>query len=124
MAFSKQFRRLKIKESIRSKITGTGTNTLTINPAGVFASGTQYYVNVANSVIADPANNFFGGVKVEGTSLEFSTNGSTMMMGTPELMAQENEFLKSANDSPACSSAMRWSPLNGCTALLSIAAMG
>ncbi|MFC1702394.1 META domain-containing protein [Pseudomonadota bacterium] len=40
------------------------------------------------------ANNFFGGVKVEGTTLEFSTTGSTMMMGTPELMAQENQFLK------------------------------
>lgn len=40
------------------------------------------------------ANTFFGAVKVEGTSLEFSASGSTMMMGTPELMAQESQFMK------------------------------
>lgn len=40
------------------------------------------------------ANRFFGGVEIDGTSIKISTVGSSMMMGTPELMAQEGQFLK------------------------------
>jgi heat shock protein HslJ len=56
----------------------------------------ESYLKIADGKVTGNAgaNNFFGGVKVEGTSLEFSTTGATMMMGTPELMAQENQFLK------------------------------
>jgi len=56
----------------------------------------ESYLKIADGKVTGNAgaNNFFGGVKMEGTSLEFSTTGSTMMMGTPDLMAQENQFLK------------------------------
>ena len=40
------------------------------------------------------ANNYTGRVEIEGSEIEFSATGSTMMMGTPELMAQEGQFLK------------------------------
>lgn len=40
------------------------------------------------------ANKFFGGVELDGTSIKLSPMGSSMMMGTPELMAQEGQFLK------------------------------
>lgn len=40
------------------------------------------------------ANNFFGGIEMDDSSIRISTTGSTMMMGTPELMAQEGQFLK------------------------------
>lgn len=40
------------------------------------------------------ANGFFGKAELEGTSIKISPAGSTMMMGTPELMAQEGQFLK------------------------------
>lgn len=40
------------------------------------------------------ANRFFGSAAVEGSSIQISPVGSSMMMGTPELMAQESQFLK------------------------------
>ncbi len=40
------------------------------------------------------ANKFFGSVTLDGSSIHISAAGSTMMMGTPELMAQEDQFLK------------------------------
>lgn len=40
------------------------------------------------------ANTFFGGVELDDTSIKLSPIGSSMMMGTPELMAQEGQFLK------------------------------
>ena len=40
------------------------------------------------------ANRFFGGIEVDGSSITIFTTGSSMMMGTPELMAQEGQFLK------------------------------
>lgn len=54
------------------------------------------YLKIASGKVTGNggANNFFGGVEVKGSSLEFSTIGATMMMGTPELMAQESQFLK------------------------------
>lgn len=56
----------------------------------------ESYLKIADGKVTGNAgvNNFLAGVKVQGTSLEFSANGSTMMMGPPELMAQEDQFLK------------------------------
>jgi heat shock protein HslJ len=45
------------------------------------------------------ANRFFGGCEVAGSRIRISATGSTMMMGTPELMAQEQQFLKHLQNS-------------------------
>jgi heat shock protein HslJ len=62
--------------------------------------------SIVNMKIADGkvtgnagANRFFGGCEVDGSSVRISATGSTMMMGTPEVMAQENQFLKLLQDS-------------------------
>jgi heat shock protein HslJ len=47
------------------------------------------------------ANKFFGSVEIDGTAIAFSPMGSSMMMGTPELMAQEGQFLKLLGQSVA-----------------------
>ncbi|WP_372794705.1 META domain-containing protein [Pontiella sp.] len=44
------------------------------------------------------ANKFFGSVTLDGSKIRISATGSTMMMGTPELMAQENRFLQHVQD--------------------------
>ncbi len=44
------------------------------------------------------ANKFFGSVTLDGSKIRISAAGSTMMMGTPELMAQENHFLQHVQD--------------------------
>ena len=62
--------------------------------------------SIVNMKIADGkvtgnagANRFFGDCEVDGSSIRISATGSTMMMGTPEVMAQENQFLKLLQDS-------------------------
>lgn len=40
------------------------------------------------------ANKFFGSVTLDGSQIGLTPAGSSMMMGTPELMAQEDQFLK------------------------------
>jgi len=40
------------------------------------------------------ANKFFGSITLDGSNINISPTGSSMMMGTPELMAQEGQFLK------------------------------
>jgi heat shock protein HslJ len=45
------------------------------------------------------ANRFFGDCSLNGSRLTIKTVGSSMMMGTPELMAQENQFLKLLGES-------------------------
>lgn len=58
-------------------------------------------MKIANGKITGNAgaNRFFGGCKVDGSLIRISATGSTMMMGTPELMAQENQFLKHLQES-------------------------
>lgn len=86
-------------------------------PAGILIDGTVWemtsYLSVSGTMdprveksmvnlkIADGkisgnagANKFFGGVEIDGDSIKLSPMGSSMMMGTPELMAQEGQFLK------------------------------
>jgi heat shock protein HslJ len=59
------------------------------------------YLKIADGKVAGNAgaNRFFGGCEVDGSSIRISATGSTMMMGTPEVMAQENQFLKLLQDS-------------------------
>ncbi|MDF7808086.1 META domain-containing protein [Pontiellaceae bacterium B12219] len=45
------------------------------------------------------ANRFFGDCSLNGSKLKIKTIGSSMMMGTPELMAQEKQFLKLLGES-------------------------
>ncbi|MDF7800876.1 META domain-containing protein [Pontiellaceae bacterium B1224] len=45
------------------------------------------------------ANRFFGDCTLDGTKLSIKTVGSSMMIGTPELMAQEDQFLKLLGES-------------------------
>ena len=40
------------------------------------------------------ANNFTGGYELNGSKIKFLPTASNMMMGTPELMAQESQFMK------------------------------
>jgi heat shock protein HslJ len=58
-------------------------------------------LNVADGKISGHAgvNTFFGKCDLKDATLQISTVGSTMMMGSPKLMAQENQFLNLLKDS-------------------------
>jgi len=56
-----------------SKITGTGTTQITINPATTFALSTGYYLNIAATAFDDATGNSYSGFS-DSTSLNFSTS--------------------------------------------------
>ncbi|MDZ8119476.1 META domain-containing protein [Pontiella agarivorans] len=73
--------------------------------SGILASDGQCVPPVHNSLVwfklsegqitgNAGANRFFGEYVLKGQKIHFSLMGSGMMMGTPELMAQENQLLK------------------------------
>ena len=45
-----------------SQITGTGTNTITINPSSDLGAGGNYYVNIPSTALADVAGNLYAGI--------------------------------------------------------------
>lgn len=58
-----------------AKVTGTGTTTITINPASTLASSTEYYVLVAATAFDDTAGNSYAGIAVD-TAWSFTTADS------------------------------------------------
>lgn len=64
------------------QITGTGTNTITINPTTVLDSSTSYYVTVAATAFDDVAGNSFAGITASTT-----WNFTTADVGTPALLS-------------------------------------
>ena len=59
-----------------SKITGTGTTQITINPAANLAPSTSYYLNVAATAFDDVAGNSYAGI-TDATTLNFTTPADT-----------------------------------------------
>ena len=57
-------------------VTGTGTNTITINPPTDLASLTAYYVEIDNTAFDDPASNSFTGISGNST-WNFITSGNS-----------------------------------------------
>ncbi|MDB9938980.1 BspA family leucine-rich repeat surface protein, partial [Candidatus Thioglobus sp.] len=55
-----------------SKITGTGTTQITINPTSALAGQTEYYVLIAASAFDDPSSNSYAGIS-STTALSFTT---------------------------------------------------
>ncbi|MEY4365574.1 MAG: hypothetical protein RLZZ305_918, partial [Actinomycetota bacterium] len=55
-----------------SQVTGTGTNTITINPSLDLGAGGTYYVNIPNTALADVAGNLYAGI-TGSTSWNFRT---------------------------------------------------
>jgi methionine-rich copper-binding protein CopC len=55
-----------------SKVTGTGTTQITINPSSDLASSTEYYVQIAATGFDDTAGNSYAGI-TDTTSLSFTT---------------------------------------------------
>ena len=58
-----------------SKITGTGTTQITINPASTLASSTGYYLNIAATALDDTAGNSYAGIS-DAITLNFTVIGS------------------------------------------------
>ena len=55
-----------------SKVTGTGTTEITINPATTLDSSTSYYLNIAASAFDDDSSNSYAGI-TDSTTLNFTT---------------------------------------------------
>lgn len=50
-----------------SQLTGSGTNTITIDPTSVLGESTQYYVTIPGTAFKDGSNNFFDGISATST---------------------------------------------------------
>lgn len=57
-------------------ISGSGTNSITINPSVTLEEGTQYYVIVPNTAFKDSSDNFFDGI-LESSTWVFTTSDNT-----------------------------------------------
>jgi surface protein len=55
-----------------SKITGTGTTTITIDPSTTLDQETGYYLNIAATAFDDPSSNSYAGI-TDSTTLNFTT---------------------------------------------------
>lgn len=64
------------------KITGSGSNTITINPAATLESSTAYYITVAATAFDDAAGNSFAGISASTT-----WNFTTADVGAPGLVS-------------------------------------
>lgn len=62
-------------------VTGTGTDTITINPDSDFDSNTQYYVQIDATAFDDPSSNSFAGIS-DTTTWNFTTlsTGSSLSL--------------------------------------------
>lgn len=57
-------------------LSGSGTNSITINPSEVLPEGTELYVTVPNTAFKDNADNFFAGI-TDDTTWVFTTSDVT-----------------------------------------------
>ncbi len=64
-------------------VTGTGTDTITINPTANLSGGTSYYVQIATTAFDDTASNSFAGI-TNTTSWSFTTVQTSS--GTPTFL--------------------------------------
>lgn len=55
-----------------TRVVGSGTSTITINPSGTFVAGNSYYVQVAATAFDDAAGNSYVGIS-NTTSWNFTT---------------------------------------------------
>ena len=55
-----------------SKVTGTGTHTITINPSTTLDGATFYYLNIAATAFDDASSNSYAGI-TDATTLNFTT---------------------------------------------------
>ncbi|AUM11349.1 Ig-like domain-containing protein [Ketobacter alkanivorans] len=55
-----------------ARVTGSGSNTITINPSGTFVGGSDYYVQIAAGTFADGLGNTYGGI-ADTTTWNFTT---------------------------------------------------
>ena len=55
-----------------SKVTGSGTNQITVNPTSDLAENTTFYVNIGSDAFDDAAGNSFAGVS-DSTTIRFTT---------------------------------------------------
>ena len=55
-----------------NKVTGTGTNTIEINPANTFASSTEYYILIDSTAFDDTLGNSYAGIS-STTALSFTS---------------------------------------------------
>jgi len=68
-----------------SKITGTGTTTITINPSATLTSSTGYYLNIAATAFDDSCSNSYAGI-TNATTLNFTSadvNAPTLSSSSP-----------------------------------------
>lgn len=78
------------------QVTGTGTDTITINPSSDFSGGTEYYVQIDATAFDDTAGNSFAGISSETTwnftTVAVSTGGRGMFLvktSAPEITVGE-----------------------------------
>ena len=55
-----------------SKVTGSGTSQITVNPASDLAQNTTFYVNIGSNAFNDASGNFFAGL-TDSTTIKFTT---------------------------------------------------
>ncbi|MBE9059207.1 Ig-like domain-containing protein [Sphaerospermopsis sp. LEGE 08334] len=72
-----------------SNVTISGTQ-LTINPTNDLASGTGYYVQIANTAIRDLASNNYAGFPNSTTTWRFTTNKAPTGLNFPNNVVKEN----------------------------------
>ncbi|MDB9547396.1 Ig-like domain-containing protein, partial [Dolichospermum circinale] len=72
-----------------SNVTISG-NKLTINPTNDLASGTGYYVQIANAAIRDLAGNSYAGFPNSTTTWRFTTNKAPTNLNLPDNVVKEN----------------------------------
>jgi hypothetical protein len=65
-------------------------NKLTINPTNDLASGTAYYVQIANTAIRDIAGNNYAGFPNSTTTWRFTTNKAPTGLNFPDNVVKEN----------------------------------
>ena len=65
-----------------ARISGSGTNTITLNPSGTFVGGTGYYVNIASTAWVDQVGNTFAGIS-DNSTWNFTTNATSIVSTTP-----------------------------------------
>lgn len=65
-----------------ARVSGSGTTTITVNPAGTLVDGAGYYVQVDGSAFTDSAGNAFSGIS-DTTSWRFTTQDLVLTGSTP-----------------------------------------
>ncbi|AUM11350.1 Ig-like domain-containing protein [Ketobacter alkanivorans] len=65
-----------------ARVTGSGTSSITVNPAGTFYGGTGYYVQIDASAFGDLAANSYAGI-ANTTDWNFVTQATAIASSTP-----------------------------------------